>query len=153
MTTPSHSSLFDQLCLRWAREAELVLMETGAVPPTLIVLPREAAADEVAIRLDGLRGNLAERGPQLVGEIRPSVAPHDPAGLVFMAEMRLGTSADRPGDDGLAVYVTLGAEPWRRTLGYTVVRSEAVGGPNTLRRLDEDPDPAMFSWLDELLAR
>jgi hypothetical protein len=69
-----------------------------------------------------------------------------------MAEMRLGTSADRPGDDGLAVYVTLGAEPWRRTLGYTVVRSEAVGAPNTLRRLDEDPDPAMFSWLDELLS-
>ena len=153
MTTPTNDSLFDQLCLRWSREAELVLMETGTVAPTLVVLPRDATADEVAIRLDGLRGNLGERGPQLVGEIRPSVAPHYPAGLVFMAEMRLGTSADRPGDDGLAVYVTLGSAAFRRALGYTVVRSEAAGGPSTLRRLEEDPDPAMFSWLDALLAR
>jgi hypothetical protein len=145
----SPAELFDQLCLRWARETELVLMESGSVAPTLVLLPRDATADEVAIRLDGLRGNLAERGPQLVGEIRPSAVPHDPAGLVFFAEMRLGTTAGAPGADAVAVYVTLGSPPYRRALGYDIVRSSI--GPATLRRRDSDPETEMFDWLDALL--
>lgn len=152
MTTPDATApdaLFDQLCLRWAREAELVLMETGSVAPTLVLLPRDANADEVAVRLDGLRGNLAERGPALVEEIRPSAAPHDPAGLVFLAEMRLGTTAGAPGADGVAVYVSLGSPAYRRALGYDLVRAGV--GPATLRRRDEDPDVAMFDWFDALL--
>jgi hypothetical protein len=145
----SPAALFDQLCVRWAREAELILMEAGSVTPTLVLLPRDPAAEEVAVRLDGLRGNLAERGPQLVSEIRPSAEPHDPAGLVFLAEMRLGTTAGAPGADGVAVYVSLGSPAFRRALGYDLVRAPV--GPATLRRRDADPDVAMFSWLDALL--
>lgn len=127
----------------------MLLMEAGSVAPTLVLLPRDATADEVAMRLDGLRGNLAERGPRLVEEIRPSAAPHDPAGLVFLTEMRLGTTAGAPGADGVAVYVSLGSPAYRRALGYDLVRAPV--GPATLRRRDEDPDVAMFSWLDALL--
>ena len=130
--------LFDALCLRWAREADVVFQQTGALPPTLVVLPRDAAADEVAIRVDGLRGNLAERSAAILADLRPVVAPYDPAGLVFLTEVR----------DGAAVYVTLGAEPLRRAVGLRVVPGE----PRSLARAEDDPDVANFSWLDALLA-
>jgi hypothetical protein len=144
--------LFDQLCVRWAREADVVFHEQGGLPPTLVLLPRDAAKDEVAIRLEGLRGNLAERGPAVVEEIRPTASLHDPAGLVFLAQMRLGAASDADGgDDPIAVYVTLGAPQWRRALAFGVRRP--LMGPATLERLDTDPDFAMFSWLDGLLRR
>jgi len=132
------AELFDALCLRWVREADVVFQQTGALPPTLVVLPRDKDADEVAIRVDGLRGNLAERSAAILTDLRPAVAAYDPAGLVFLTEVK----------DGAAVYVTLGAEPFRRALGMRVVPGE----PRTLARGDEDPDVANFSWLDALLA-
>ncbi|HEX8003416.1 MAG TPA: hypothetical protein VF519_12050 [Mycobacteriales bacterium] len=132
------AALFDDLCLRWVREADVVFQQTGALPPTLVVLPRDAAADEVAIRVDGLRGELAARAGAILADLRPAVAPYDPAGLVFLTEVR----------DGAAVYVTLGAEPFRRALGLRVVPGE----PRSLARAAEDPDVANFSWLDALLA-
>ena len=134
---PSVASLFDDLCLRWVREADVVFQQTGALPPTLVVLPRDASADEVAIRVDGLRGNLVERGPAVVEELRPSVAPYDPAGLVFLTEVR----------DGAVVYVTLGAAPVRRAIGLRVVPGE----PASLARADHDPPVEHFAWLDDLL--
>jgi hypothetical protein len=151
--TASLDDLFDQLCLRWAREADAVFHEAGAVAPTLILLPRDASKDEVAIRLDGLRGNLAERGPALVAELAPQAKPHDPAGLVFLAQLRIGSPghADDSGDDPVMVYVSLGAAQWRRALAFGVRRP--LTGPPGLERLDTDPDVSMFSWLDELLVR
>jgi len=131
------ASLFDDLCLRWAREADVVFQQTGALPPTLVVLPRDAGADEVAIRVDGLRGNLAERSAAILDDLRPAVAPYDPAGLVFLTEVK----------DGAAVYVTLGADPFRRTIGLRVVPGE----PPSLARADDDPDVSNFAWLDALL--
>lgn len=133
------AELFDELCLRWTREADVVYQQTGALPPTLVVLPRAVDADEVAMRLDGLRGNLAERSAAILDDLRPAVAPYDPAGLVFMTEVK----------DGAAVYVTLGAEPVRRAIGLRVVPGE----PASLARAAEDPDVANFSWLDALLER
>lgn len=135
----SVTALFDDLCLRWAREADVVFQQTGALPPTLVVLPRAVEADEVAMRLDGLRGNLAERSAAILADLRPAVAPYDAAGLVFLTEVK----------DGAAVYVTLGAEPFRRAIGLKVV----PGLPQSLARADEDPDLANFSWLDALLER
>jgi hypothetical protein len=132
------AALFDDLCLRWAREADVVYQQQGTVPPTVVVLPRDAAADEVAIRVDGLRGNLVERAAAIVSELRPAVTPYDPAGLVFMTEVR----------DHVIVYVTLGADPWRRAVGLRVV----PGAPASLARADHDPPVDHFSWLDALLA-
>lgn len=143
------AALFDELCLRWVREADVVFQQIGAVAPTLVVLPRDAAADEVAIRVDGLRGNLVDRADGIVAELRPSVAPHDPAGLVFLTDARLGTAAATPGADGVAVYVTLGAPDLRRAIGLRIVPGE----PRTLARADTDPPVAHFEWLDALLAR
>ena len=131
--------LFDALCLRWVREADVVYQQTGAVVPTLVVLPRDTRADEVAIRVEGLRGNLVERAPAIVAELRPAVEPHDPAGLVFLTTVR----------DGVAVYVTLGTAPLRRALGLRVV----PGAPPSLARGDADPPVEHFDWLDALLAR
>ena len=133
----SVSELFDELCLRWTREADVVYQQTGALPPTLVVLPRAVSDDEVAMRLDGLRGNLAERSAAILDDLRPAVAPHDPAGLVFLTEVK----------DGAAVYVTLGA--LRRAMGLRIV----PGVPPSLARADTDPDVANFDWLDALLAR
>ena len=127
--------LFDDLCLRWVREADVVYQQTGALPPTLVVLPRDVAADEVAIRVDGLRGNLSERSSLILDELRPVVAPYSPAGLVFMTEVK----------DGAAVYVTLGS--MRRALGLVVLPGE----PPSLTRAADDPDESNFSWLDALL--
>lgn len=141
--------LFDDLCLRWVREADVVFQQNGAVAPTLVVLPRDVAADEVAIRVDGLRGNLVERAPAILDDLRPAVAPYDPAGLVFLTDLRLGTGAATPGADGVGVYVTLGADPYRRALGLRVVPGE----PPALARADADPPVEHFSWLDALLAR
>jgi hypothetical protein len=134
----SVAGLFDDLCLRWAREADVVYQETGALPPTLVVLPRAVEADEVAIRLDGLRGNLRERSAAILDDLRPAVLPHDPAGLVFLTEVK----------DGAAVYVTLGSEAFRRAIGLRVV----PGMPASLARAGEDPDVSNFDWLDALLA-
>jgi hypothetical protein len=131
------TELFDDLCLRWLREADVVYQQTGTVAPTLVVLPRDAAADEVAVRVDGLRGNLVERSAAIVEELRPVVAPHDPAGLVFLTEVR----------DGAAVYVTLGAPPFRRAMGLRIVPGE----PPSLTRTDTDPPVEHFAWLDALL--
>lgn len=133
------ADLFDALCLRWVREADVVFQQSGAVPPTLVVLPRDAAADEVAIRVDGLRGNLVERSAAILDDLRPAVAPYDPAGLVLLLPVR----------DDYAVYVTLGGEPYRRALGLKVVPGE----PPTLTRADADPPVEHFAWLDALLAR
>lgn len=151
-TTGSAADLFDQLCSRWAREAELLLAETGTLAPVVVLLPRDAAADEVPIRLDGLRGNLAERGAALIAEIRPTAALHDPAGLVFIAALRLGALPALPGaDETVVVYVSLGAPSWRRARAFAVRRP--LTGPATLSPLADHPDPAMFGWLDELLVR
>ena len=130
--------LFDDLCLRWAREADVVYQQNGAVTPTLVVLPRDVAKDEVAIRVEGLRGNLLDRAAAITDELRPSVAAHDPAGLVFLTDVR----------DGVAVYVTLGAPGLRRAVGLKVV----PGMPASLARADEDPPVEHFTWLDALLA-
>ncbi|HVF04578.1 MAG TPA: hypothetical protein VNA20_07050 [Frankiaceae bacterium] len=143
------AALFDELCLRWVREADVVFQQNGSVAPTLVVLPRDAAADEVAIRVDGLRGNLVDRAAAIVAELRPSVAAHEPAGLVFLTDARLGTAAATPGADGVAVYVTLGTPELRRAIGLRVVPGE----PRTLARADADPPVAHFEWLDALLAR
>jgi hypothetical protein len=132
------SGLFDELCLRWVREADVVYQQAGVVAPTLVVLPRDAAAEEVAIRVDGLRGNLVERGPAIVAELRPAVAPHAPAGLVFLTTVR----------DDVAVYVTLGAPELRRAIGLRVV----PGSPPSLTRSDDDPPVEHFAWLDALLS-
>jgi hypothetical protein len=129
--------LFEDLCLRWVREADVVYQQTGAVVPTLVVLPRDAAAEEVAIRVDGLRGDLVSRAAAIVAELRPVVVPYDPAGLVFMTTVR----------DDVAVYVTLGAPSLRRALGLRVV----PGTPPTLVRAGEDPPVEHFTWLDALL--
>ena len=151
--TASVDDLFDQLCLNWAREADAVFHEAGTVAPTLILLPRDAAKEEVPIRLDGLRGNLAERGPALVGELASTAKGHDPAGLVFLAQLRIGSAghADDSADDPVMVYVSLGTAQWRRALAFGVRRP--LTGPAMLERLDTDPDVSMFSWLDALLAR
>ncbi len=141
---PGVETLFDQLCLRWAREAELVLRERGAVTPTLVLLPRDVGRDEVAVSLEGLRGNLAERGATIVAEVRPQVAGHDPAGLVFLTESRVGAGDQ----DGVAVYVSLGRPGFRRVLAYT--RGTATDGMPALTRT-ADPDLRAFVWLDELL--
>ena len=131
------AALFDDLCLRWVREADVVFQQNGAVTPTLVVLPRDAAADEVAIRLDGLRGNLVERADAILADLRPAVAPYDPAGLVFLTAVR----------DDVAVYVTLGQPALRRAIGLTVVSGE----PATLTRAAADPPVEHFAWLDALL--
>jgi len=131
------AALFDDLVLRWVREADVVYQQNGAVTPTLVVLPRDAAADEVAIRVDGLRGNLLERAPAIVADLRPAVAPYQPAGLVFLTMVR----------DDVAVYVTLGQAALRRAVGLRVVPGE----PPTLTRAGEDPPVEHFSWLDALL--
>ncbi|MCA1823033.1 MAG: hypothetical protein ABR520_04095 [Mycobacteriales bacterium] len=144
-TGPSVAALFDQLCLRWAREVDLMVIEVGRVFPTLVVLPRDAAADEVAIRVEGLRGDLAARGAAIVAELRDTVAEHEPRGLVFFTEMRLPDNSD-----GIGVYVTLGAPDFRRALGYQVVRDPA--GLAHVERGD-DPPVAAFTWLDALLSR
>ncbi|HEU0129413.1 MAG TPA: hypothetical protein VFQ85_00295 [Mycobacteriales bacterium] len=144
---PSVEELFDALCLRWVREADVVYQQNGSVAPTLVVLPRDPAKDEVAIRVDGLRGDLVSRAAAIVAELRPAVAPHDPAGLVFLTEARLGTRPDAPGADGVAVYVTLGAEPFRRALGLRPLPGE----PPSLTRAATDPPVGHFSWLDALL--
>jgi hypothetical protein len=141
------AELFDALCLRWEREADVTYQQTGAVAPTLVVLPRDAAADEVAIRLDGLRGDLASRSAALVAELRPAVAPHSPAGLVFLSEMRLGAGPAESGTDGVGVYVTLGSAALRRAAGLRVV----PGTPPSLTRADTDPPVEAFAWLDALL--
>ena len=135
----SVASLFDDLCLRWVREADVVFQQNGAVAPTLVALPRDAAADEVAIRVDGLRGNLVERSAAILDDLRPAVAPYDAAGLVVLTEVK----------DGAAVYVTLGADPFRRVVGLRVVPGE----PPSLARADTDPPLDAFTWLDALLAR
>ena len=131
--------LFDQLCLRWAREADVLYQQSGAVVPTLVVLPRDKDADEVAIRVDGLRGNLVERAPSIVAELRPAVSAHDPAGLVFVTTLR----------DDVAVYVTLGTPGLRRAIGLRVV----PGSPPALARAGTDPPVEHFAWLDALLER
>ncbi|MEP7054371.1 MAG: hypothetical protein ABI912_03910 [Actinomycetota bacterium] len=144
------SDLFDQLCARWDRETELLVAEGTANSPIVVLLPRDADADEVPIRLDGLRGNLAERGPALVAEIRPTAAQHDPAGLVFIAQLRLGALPALPGaDETVVVYVSLGAPAWRRAHAFAVRRP--LTGPVKLSRLPDDPDVGMFDWLDALL--
>lgn len=157
-TEPSAAvrALFDQLCLRWAREADVVVQQQGALAPTLVLLPRDRERDEVAIRLEGLRGDLAARGAALVAELRPQTAAHDPAGLVLMTELRLGAEAAPvpgvagQGTDGVAVYVSLGHPMLRRALGYRIAR-----GADGLSRLEQvdDPPVAGFSWLDGLLRR
>lgn len=131
------AALFDDLCLRWVREADVVFQQAGAVAPILVVLPRDAAADEVAIRLDGLRGNLVERADAILADLRPAVAPYDPAGLVFLTAVR----------DDVAVYVTLGQPALRRAIGLRVVPGE----PAALTRADTDPPVEHFAWLDALL--
>lgn len=147
---PESGDLFDQLCSRWAREAEVLIAESGVGSPIVVLLPRDAGADEVPIRLDGLRGNLAERGPALIKEIRPTAAQHDPAGLVFIAQLRLGALPALPGaDETVVVYVSLGAPGWRRAQAFAVRRP--VTGPPTLSPLAERPANEMFLWLDELL--
>lgn len=133
------AALFDELCLRWVREADVVYQQTGAVTPTLVVLPRDAAAEEVAIRLDGLRGNLLDRAAAILDDLRPAVAPYDPAGLVFLTAVR----------DDVAVYVTLGQPALRRAMGLRVVPGE----PPSLTRADTDPPVEHFAWLDALLER
>lgn len=135
--TTGIAALFDELCLRWVREADAVYQQTGAVAPTLVVLPRDSAAEEVAIRVDGLRGNLVERGPAVVAELRPAVAAYDPAGLVFLTTVR----------DDVAVYVTLGAPDVRRAIGLRAL----AGSPPSLTRADTDPPVEHFTWLDALL--
>lgn len=142
--------LFEQLCARWDREAELLTADGSLTSPIVVLLPKDAAADEVPIRLDGLRGNLAERGPALVDEIRPTAAQHDPAGLVFIAQLRLGALPALPGaDDTVVVYVSLGAASWRKAHAFAVRRP--LAGPVSLSRLPADPDVGMFDWLDALL--
>ena len=156
------AALFDELCLRWAREADVVLQQTGALPPTLVLLPRDVAADEVAIRIDGLRGNLVARADAIVSELRAQSAPHDPAGIVLMLEARLGVDGAAPlpadavvaehsgaGTDGAVVYVSLGHPALRRALGFRVRRT--AGAPATLVRTDDDPPVEHFAWLDRLL--
>lgn len=130
------ADLFDALCDRWVREAEVLARETGGLPATLVLLPRDVAAEEVAIRLDGLRGNLTERAEAIVAELRPQALPHDPAGLVFLTEVR----------DGAVVYVTVGVR--RRAVGLTIERG--LDGVATLRPA-EDPPVEAYSWLDGLL--
>jgi hypothetical protein len=150
-TAPDTTDLFDQLCARWVREAELRLGDGGGeMAPVVVLLPRDVAADEVPIRLDGLRGNLADRGPALVEEIRPTAALHNPAGLVFIAQLRLGAlPALAGGDATVVVYVSLGAPAWRRAQAFAVRRP--ASGPATLSRLADDPEVGMFDWLDALL--
>ncbi|HVE63141.1 MAG TPA: hypothetical protein VNB94_05010 [Mycobacteriales bacterium] len=151
--------LFDSLCLRWVREADVVVQQTGALPTTLILLPREKTADEVAIRLDGLRGNLVERSDAIVAELRPQTAVHDPAGLVLLLEARLGVDGSATADpseahsgqgsDAAVVYVTLGRPGLRRALAFRVRHGAA--GTSTIERLDADPPVEHFAWLDALL--
>ena len=133
-------ALFEELCLRWAREADLVVQQRGAVAPTLVLLPRDVTADEVVVQVDGLRGNLVERADAIVAELRPAAAPHDPAGLVFVTAVR----------DDVAVYVSLGRPELRRVLGFRVVPG-AGDIPAHLERAETDPPVEHFSWLDALL--
>ncbi len=134
---PGVTALFDDLCLRWLREADVLYQQQGAIVPTLVVLPRDVTADEVAIRVEGLRGNLLDRADAILADLRPTVAPYDPAGLVFLADVR----------DGAAVYVTLGHPDLRRAMGLRVVPGE----PRSLTRADDDPPVGHFAWLDALL--
>jgi len=159
--------LFDELCLRWVREADVVVQQSGALPTTLVLLPRDRAADEVAIRLEGLRGNLVERADAIVAELRPQTQEHEPAGLVLMLEARLDVDMlearldvgvvtppethSGHGSDGAVVYVTLGRAGLRRALGYRLRRS--ADGTVALVRLDTDPPLEHFTWLDALLHR
>ncbi len=166
MTDPAKGTidvLFDELCLRWVREADVVVQQTGALAATLVLLPRDKAVDEVAIRLEGLRGNLLERADALVRELRPQTDPHDPAGLVLMIEARLGIAAGDgaggvtdgdathagQGSDGAVVYVSLGHPALRRTTALRVRRSP--DGTTALERADVDAPVEHFSWLDALL--
>ena len=151
-------NLFDELCLRWVREADVVVQQTGSLPATLVLLPRDKAVDEVAIRLEGLRGNLVERADALVRELRPQTDPHDPAGLVLMIEARLGIDSGATdagathagqGADGAVVYVTLGHPALRRATPLRVRRSP--DGTTSLERTDVDAPVEHFSWLDALL--
>ncbi|MDQ1709439.1 MAG: hypothetical protein QOG49_824 [Frankiaceae bacterium] len=145
------ASLFDQLCARWTREAELLVRDGDLSSPIVVLLPRDVDADEVPIRLDGLRGNLAERGAALVEEILPTARLHRPAGLVFLAQLRLGALPALAGaDDTVVVYVSLGAAAWRRAVAFAVRRPAAAAV--TLAPLAEQPDPSTFAWLDALLA-
>jgi len=156
--------LFDQLCLRWVREADVVVQQTGGLPATLVLLPRDKDADEVAIRLEGLRGNLLERVDALVAELAPQTSPHDPTGLVLMLEVRLGVDAGGPsgpagadethsgqGTDGAVVYVTLGHPALRRATALRVRRSP--DGTVALERADVEAPVDHFTWLDALLAK
>ncbi len=153
--------LFDELCLRWVREADVVVQQTGALATTLILLPGDKTVDEVAIRLDGLRGNLVERAAAIVAELRPQTDQHQPAGLVLMLEARLGIEDSAPvdptashsgqGSDGAVVYVTLGRGGLRRAFAYRIRRS--VDGTSALERVDADPPLEHFAWLDALLHR
>ncbi len=143
----SIDTLFDELCLRWAQEADVVAQQLGTVEPRLVLLPRDVTADEVAIKLDGLRGNLAERADALVAELRPTTSKHDPAGLVFLAQLRLGGDPSVP--EQVVVYVSLGQPDLRRALGYRF--ADDGTGTKRLERLPDDPPVAMFAWLDALL--
>jgi hypothetical protein len=150
-TTNDAEGLFDQLCARWAREAELLVRDGDLSSPIVVLLPRDVEADEVPIRLDGLRGNLTERGPAVVEEILPTARQHQPAGLVFIAQLRLGALPALPGaDDTVVVYLSLGSAAWRRSSAFAVRRPAAAAV--TLVPLGEPPDPSTFSWLDALLA-
>ena len=151
--------LFDELCLRWVREADVVVQQTGALAATLVLLPRDASVDEVAIRLEGLRGNLLERADALVAELRPQTDPHDPAGLVLMIEARLGITEEvtnagathtGQGTDGAVVYVSLGQPTLRRATALKLRRSP--DGTTALERADVAAPVEHFSWLDGLLS-
>ncbi|HVF19292.1 MAG TPA: hypothetical protein VNA14_03515 [Mycobacteriales bacterium] len=151
--------LFDELCLRWVREADVVVQQTGSLPATLVLLPRDKSVDEVAIRLEGLRGNLLERADALVAELRPQTDPHDPAGLVLMIEARLGVAGGAAdpgaahsgqGTDGAVVYVSLGHAALRRATALRVRRSP--DGTTSLERTDVEAPVEHFAWLDALLS-
>lgn len=156
------AALFDELCLRWVREADVVVQQTGSLPATLVLLPRATDADEVAIRLEGLRGNLLERADALVAELRPQTDLHDPAGLVLMLEARLGVEDDAGSDpaaegsrtsglgtDGAVVYTSLGRDGLRRATALRLRRS--ADGTTSLVRADVDPPEEHFRWIDQLL--
>lgn len=137
--------LFDELCLSWAREADLLVQQAGSLAPTLVLLPRDPAAAEVAVRVEGLRGNLAERAGAILADLRPAVAPHQPAGLVFLADMRIA-----PMVDGAVVYVSLGTPDLRRLLAFTPVPDADL---TRLEPADTTLTADDFAWLDALLGQ